>query len=47
MQKDKHTAEYVFTELEPMSGWDPPGFSFLFGCLSAAWIMTNCDGVAQ
>lgn len=47
LQKEKHDAEYVFTHLEPLSGWTPPGFSFFFGCLSAAWIMTNCDGVGQ
>jgi amino acid transporter len=47
LQKDKHTAKYVFTHVEPDSGWSPPGFSFLFGFLSAAWIMTNCDATAQ
>ncbi|KAI9781724.1 MAG: Amino-acid permease 2 [Geoglossum umbratile] len=47
LQKDKHTAKYVFTNVEPESGWSPPGFSFLFGCLSAAWIMTNCDATAR
>ncbi|KAL2015764.1 hypothetical protein VTK56DRAFT_4855 [Thermocarpiscus australiensis] len=47
LQKEKHDAEYVFTNLEPESGWTPPGFSFFFGCLSAAWIMTNCDGVGH
>jgi len=41
MQKDKHTAEYVFTNVEPSSGWTPPGFSFLFGFLSVAWTMTG------
>lgn len=47
LQKGKHTAKYVFTNVEPESGWSPPGFSFLFGCLSAAWTMTNCDATAQ
>ncbi|KAL2259714.1 hypothetical protein VTK26DRAFT_6505 [Humicola hyalothermophila] len=47
LQKDKHDAEYVFTDFEPLSGWSPPSFSFFFGCLSAAWIMTNCDGVGH
>ena len=47
LTKEKHSADYVFTELVPESGWTPPGFSFFFGCLSAAWIMTNCDGVGQ
>jgi amino acid transporter len=47
LEKEKHSANYVFTELNPQSGWTPPGFSFFFGCLSAAWIMTNCDGVGQ
>jgi amino acid transporter len=47
LQKNKHTAKYVFTNVEPESGWSPPGFSFLFGCLSVAWIMTNCDATAR
>lgn len=47
LQEEKHDAQYVFTNLEPLSGWTPPGFSFFFGCLSAAWIMTNCDGVGH
>ena len=37
MQKDKHDATYAFTNVEPTSGWTPPGFSFLFGFLSVAW----------
>jgi len=41
MQKDKHSAEYVFTHVEAASGWTPPGFSFLFGFLSVAWTMTE------
>ena len=44
--KDKHSAEYVFTEIEPHSGW-PTGFSFLFGFLSAAWTMTNAGATGQ
>jgi len=43
LQKDKHSAEYVFTNVEPLSGWSPPGFSFLFGFLSAAWTLTDYD----
>ncbi len=41
LQKDKHTAEYAFTDVTPASGWTPPGFSFLFGFLSVAWTMTG------
>jgi hypothetical protein len=37
MQKEKNSASYVFTHVEPQSGWSPPGFSFLFGFLSVAW----------
>lgn len=37
LQKDKNSASYVFTEVHPDSGWNPPGFSFLFGFLSVAW----------
>lgn len=40
MTKDKHDAKYAFTYIdpEPLSGWTPPGFSFLFGFLSVAWV---------
>jgi amino acid transporter len=41
LQKDKHSAEYVFTNVEPNSGWEPAGFSFLFGFLSVQWTMTG------
>lgn len=41
MNKDKHTAEYAFTVIEPSSGWTPTGFSFLFGFLSCAWCMVG------
>lgn len=47
MQKDKHTAKYAFTHVEPDSGWTPPGFSFLFGFLSVAWTMTDYDATAH
>ena len=47
LQKDKHTAEYAFTNVEPNSGWTPPGFSFLFGFLSVAWCMTDYDAAAH
>jgi amino acid transporter len=47
LKKDKHDAHYVFTNFASVSGWSPPGFAFLFGCLSPAWIMTNCDATAQ
>lgn len=32
--EDRHSANYVFTNVESMSGWTPSGFSFLFGFLS-------------
>lgn len=47
MDQNKHTPEYVFTHLEPQSGWSPPAFSFWFGCLSVSWIIANCDGVGR
>ncbi|KAJ0119954.1 mino acid permease [Diaporthe amygdali] len=47
LQKDKNTASYVFTEVQPDSGWNPPGFSFLFGFLSVAWVMTDYDAAAH
>lgn len=45
LQKNKNSASYVFTEVQPDSGWSPPGFSFLFGFLSVAWTMTDYDAV--
>ena len=48
MQKDKHTAEYAFTHVEPQEGaWTPTGFSFLFGFLSVSWTMTDYDAAAH
>ncbi|KAK4249480.1 amino acid/polyamine transporter I [Corynascus novoguineensis] len=45
--KDKHSIAYAFTNFQPMSGWSPPGFAFLFGCLTPAWTMANADGAAR
>lgn len=47
MQKDKHSADYVFTHVESSSGWNPIGFSFLFGFLSVSWTMTDYDATAH
>lgn len=47
MQKNKNSASYVFTDVQPDSGWTPPGFSFLFGFLSVAWTMTDYDAAAH
>lgn len=41
LQKEKHTARYVFVDVVANSGWSPKGFSFLFGFLSVAWCMTG------
>ena len=46
-RNDLHSVKYAFTDFEPSSGWSPPGFAFLFGCLTPAWIMTSCDGTAR
>lgn len=44
----KHTAEYVFTDIDNTSGWSPVGFSFLFGFLSVSWTMTGaCSSFKQ
>ncbi|KAG7292763.1 Amino-acid permease 2 [Staphylotrichum longicolle] len=45
--KEKHSIAYAFTDFQPSSGWTPPGFAFLFGCLTPAWIMTNADSTAR
>lgn len=47
MTKDKHDAKYVFTNVESSSGWNPLGFSFLFGFLSVSWTMTDYDATAH
>ena len=46
-QKEKHSAKYVFVDIQPHSGWTPAGFSFLFGFLSVAWAMTDYDATAH
>lgn len=43
----KHNASYVFTHVESGSGWNPVGFSFLFGLLSVSWTMTDYDATAH
>ncbi|KAK0751798.1 amino acid/polyamine transporter I [Schizothecium vesticola] len=45
--ENKHTIRYAFTDFQPTSGWSPPGFAFLFGCLTPAWIMTSADSTAR
>jgi amino acid transporter len=45
--KNRHDATYVFTHVEPQSGWSPAGFSFLFGFLSVSWTMTDYDATAH
>ncbi|KAK4167122.1 putative amino-acid permease [Cladorrhinum sp. PSN259] len=45
--KEKHSLKYAFTDFQPSSGWNPPGFAFLFGCLTPAWIMTSADSTAR
>jgi amino acid transporter len=45
--KEKHSFGYAFTYFQPSSGWSPPGFAFLFGCLTPAWIMTNADSATR
>ena len=43
----KHSASYVFTNVDSTSGWTPTGFSFLFGFLSVSWTMTDYDATAH
>lgn len=40
---DRNSAEYIFTNVTPDSGWSPVGFSFLFGFLSVSWTMTDYE----
>lgn len=47
MTDNKHTATYVFTDIDSESGWTPIGFSFLFGFLSVSWTMTDYDATAH
>lgn len=47
MQKEKHTAYYVFADIQTQSGWTNTGWSFLFGFLSVAWCMTDYDATAH
>ena len=43
----KNEASYVFTHVESNTGWSPVGFSFMFGCLSVSWTMTDYDATAH
>lgn len=45
----KHDGDFtfVFHEEDAISGWTPPGFSFLFGFLSVSWTMTDYDATAH
>ncbi|RFU32326.1 hypothetical protein B7463_g4027, partial [Scytalidium lignicola] len=45
--ENKHDASYVFTNVQSDSGWQPVGFSFLFGFLSVSWTMTDYDATAH
>ncbi len=41
VEKDKNKASFVFANVQSVSGWEPQGFAFLSGLLSAALTMTN------
>ncbi|KAF4552071.1 Amino acid permease-like protein 4 [Elsinoe fawcettii] len=43
MCKDKHSVTYVATHFESSSGWEPQGYSVLFGLLSVSWVITDYD----
>jgi amino acid transporter len=43
----RHDAKYVFTDQTGVSGWNPPGFAWLFGFLSVSWTMTDYDATAH
>jgi len=43
----KNSSEYVWTNVEGAAGWEPWGFSFLFGFLSVQWTMTDYDATAH
>jgi amino acid transporter len=45
--ENKHDATYVFTDKTGSSGWNPPGFAWLFGFLSVSWTMTDYDATAH
>lgn len=38
--ENRHNATYVFTDVNPTSGWSPIGFSWLFGFLSVSWTVS-------
>jgi amino acid transporter len=43
----KNSAEYAFTHFETASGWNPVGFSAVFGTLSVSWVLTDYDGISH
>ncbi|KAL8935433.1 MAG: hypothetical protein Q9216_005425 [Gyalolechia sp. 2 TL-2023] len=44
---NRHTASYVFTDVNSTSGWSPVGFAWLFGFLPVSWTMTDYDATAH
>lgn len=42
-----HDADYAFTHVESLSGWNPIGWSWMFGFLSVSWTMTDYDATAH
>jgi len=46
-QKEKNNPHTVFVEIVNNTGWSNQGFSFLFGFLSVAWVMTDYDATAH
>lgn len=47
MTPNKNSPSYVFTNVDSTSGWEPVGFSFMFGFLSVSWTMTDYDATAH
>ncbi|RAK71155.1 amino acid transporter [Aspergillus fijiensis CBS 313.89] len=47
MTEKKHDASYVFGHIESSTGWQPIGFSFLFGFLSSSWCLTDYDAASH
>ncbi|KAL8748340.1 MAG: hypothetical protein Q9184_007379 [Pyrenodesmia sp. 2 TL-2023] len=47
MCDNRYDPRYVFTDIVSTSGWDPVGFSWLFGLLSVWWTISNPEMKAQ
>ena len=45
--KTKHSSRKIWTDVAIDTGWNPMGFSFILGFISASWTMTDYDALGH